>query len=71
MTTPAEHPSRIGKYEIGKFLGGGMSRVYRAKDSVLGREVKPVIERFLDGMPRRFEVAEGDVGGGRFRVARR
>lgn len=28
---------------------------------VLGREVKPVIERFLDGMPRRFEVAEGDV----------
>jgi metallophosphoesterase (TIGR00282 family) len=29
--------------------------------SVLGREVKPVIERFLDGMPRRFEVAEGDV----------
>ena len=29
--------------------------------SVLGREVKPVIERFLDGMPRRFEVATGDV----------
>ena len=29
--------------------------------SVLGREVKPVIQRFLDGMPRRFEVAEGDV----------
>jgi metallophosphoesterase (TIGR00282 family) len=29
--------------------------------SVLGREVKPVIGRFLDGMPRRFEVAEGDV----------
>lgn len=29
--------------------------------SVLGREVKPVIARFLDGMPRRFEVAEGDV----------
>lgn len=28
--------------------------------SVLGREVKPVIGRFLDGMPRRFEVAEGD-----------
>ena len=27
----------------------------------LGREVKPVIQRFLDGMPRRFEVAEGDV----------
>lgn len=29
--------------------------------SVLGREVAPVIGRFLDGMPRRFEVAEGDV----------
>lgn len=29
--------------------------------SVLGREVKPVIGRFLDGMPRRLEVAEGDV----------
>lgn len=29
--------------------------------SVLGREVKPVVSRFLDGMPRRFEVATGDV----------
>lgn len=29
--------------------------------SVLGREVKPVIQRFLDGMPKRFDVAEGDV----------
>jgi 2',3'-cyclic-nucleotide 2'-phosphodiesterase len=29
--------------------------------SVLGREVAPVIERFRDGMPRRFDVAEGDV----------
>jgi metallophosphoesterase (TIGR00282 family) len=29
--------------------------------SVLGREVQPVIARFLDGMPRRFEVASGDV----------
>jgi serine/threonine protein kinase len=34
-----EHPSRVGKYEVEKFLGGGMSRVYRAKDSVLGRSV--------------------------------
>jgi metallophosphoesterase (TIGR00282 family) len=29
--------------------------------SVLGREVGPVVARFLDGMPRRFEVAEEDV----------
>jgi metallophosphoesterase (TIGR00282 family) len=29
--------------------------------SVLGREVEPVISRFLDGMPKRFEVATGDV----------
>jgi 2',3'-cyclic-nucleotide 2'-phosphodiesterase len=29
--------------------------------SVLGREVAPVISKFVDGMPRRFEVATGDV----------
>lgn len=29
--------------------------------SVLGREVAPVLGRFIDGMPRRFEVADGDV----------
>lgn len=36
----------------------GMTGPY---ESVLGREIKPVIGRFLDGMPRRFGVAEGDV----------
>ena len=30
-------------------------------ESVLGREITPVIGRFLDGLPRRFEVATGDV----------
>jgi serine/threonine-protein kinase len=34
-----QHPSRIGKYEVDEFLGGGMSHVYRATDSVLGRRV--------------------------------
>lgn len=29
--------------------------------SVLGREIKPVLGRFLDGMPRRFDIAEKDV----------
>lgn len=29
--------------------------------SVLGREVQPVVARFVDGMPRRFEVATEDV----------
>ncbi|AWT60647.1 MAG: 2',3'-cyclic-nucleotide 2'-phosphodiesterase [Candidatus Moanabacter tarae] len=29
--------------------------------SVLGRDVQPVVARYLDGMPRKFTVAEGDV----------
>ena len=29
--------------------------------SVLGREIEPVVAKFLDGMPRRFPVATGDV----------
>ena len=36
----------------------GMTGPYRG---VLGREVEPVVGRFLDGMPRRFPVAEEDV----------
>ena len=30
-------------------------------ESVLGREIEPVLGRFIDGLPRRFEVATGDV----------
>ena len=32
-------PARIGKYELQEFLGGGMSHVYRAIDTVIGRTV--------------------------------
>jgi serine/threonine-protein kinase len=32
-------PARIGKYELREFLGGGMSHVYRAVDTVIGRTV--------------------------------
>jgi serine/threonine-protein kinase len=34
-----ELPARIGKYELEEYLGGGMSRVYRARDTVIGRTV--------------------------------
>lgn len=30
------------------------------KDSVLGREVEPVIKKFLTGVPHKFDVAKGD-----------
>jgi metallophosphoesterase (TIGR00282 family) len=36
----------------------GMTGPY---DSVIGRKVDAVLERFLSGMPRRFDVAEGNV----------
>lgn len=34
-----ELPVLFGKYELIEFLGGGMSRVFRARDTVLGRTV--------------------------------
>jgi eukaryotic-like serine/threonine-protein kinase len=32
-------PARIGKYELEEYLGGGMSHVYRARDTLIGRTV--------------------------------
>ncbi|MBI3683741.1 MAG: protein kinase [Acidobacteria bacterium] len=32
-------PALFGKYELEKFLGGGMSHVFKARDTVLGRTV--------------------------------
>lgn len=37
-------PSSIGKYELIEFLGGGMSQVYRARDTVIDR---PVVVKIL------------------------
>ena len=39
MSGPQQFPTRIGKYELEEYLGGGMSRVYRARDTVIGRTV--------------------------------
>jgi len=36
----------------------GMTGPY---DSVIGRKIEPVLEKFLTGMPNRFDVAEGNV----------
>ena len=39
MSAPIQLPARIGKYDLIEYLGGGMSQVFRAQDTVLGRMV--------------------------------
>ena len=34
-----ELPATLGKYELLEFLGGGMSHVYKARDTVIDRTV--------------------------------
>jgi formylglycine-generating enzyme required for sulfatase activity/predicted Ser/Thr protein kinase len=40
-------PALIGKYELLEYLGGGMSHVYRGRDTVIGR---PVVVKILTEM---------------------
>src|SRR5712691_5831697 len=39
-------PAMVGEYELLEFLGGGMSHVYRARDTVIDR---PVVVKILTG----------------------
>jgi metallophosphoesterase (TIGR00282 family) len=50
--------ARILPRGTGYITDAGMSGPY---DSVLGRDIAPVIGRFVDGMPRKFTVAEANV----------
>ena len=62
-----ELPARIGKYELEEYLGGGMSRVYRATDTVIGRTVaiKILTESGLeDGEVKARFLAEAKTAGG-------
>ncbi len=64
MPNPA--PQRIGKYELEDYLGGGMSAVYRAKDTLMGRlvAVKILKEAYQqdDPVAQRF-VLEAQIAG--------
>ncbi len=50
--------ARILPRGTGYITDTGMCGPY---DSVLGREIAPVIGRFVDGMPRKFTIAEANV----------
>ena len=50
--------ARVLPKGTGFICDAGMTGPY---ESVLGRDIRPVVDKFLDGMPRRFEVATGDV----------
>ena len=50
--------ARILSRGTGYLTDAGMSGPY---DSVLGRDIAPIVGRFVDGLPRRFTVAEKNV----------
>lgn len=50
--------ARILPRGTGYITDAGMSGPY---DSILGRDIGPIVGRFVDGMPRRFSVAEANV----------
>lgn len=50
--------ARILPRGTGYLTDAGMSGPY---DSVLGRNIAPIVGRFIDGMPRKFTVAEDNV----------
>jgi metallophosphoesterase (TIGR00282 family) len=50
--------ARILTRGTGYLTDAGMSGPY---DSVLGRDIEPIIRRFVDGLPRKFTVAEANV----------
>jgi len=56
LPTPPSAPQRIGKYEIGEYLGGGMSAVFRARDTLMNRPV--AIKILKDAYREEDEVAK-------------
>ena len=57
---------RPGKTRIAQILPQGTAYLSDAgftgpHDGCLGREIEPVLKKFLTGMPHRFDVARNDV----------
>jgi serine/threonine-protein kinase len=65
-TSPPTPPSQwIGKYQLEQFLGGGMSAVYRARDTLMSRTVaiKILKEAHLDDPVARRFMLEAQIAG--------
>ncbi len=62
-----EAPQRIGKYELLEYLGGGMSHVYTARDTLIGRTVAVKIlkpEAAADAEAKARFLREAQLAGG-------